>query len=265
MGSPKFPRLICYSVLAASLLGLGLFFSCGSNSTSTSNGQSGGTVTTTITDPMGGCGLSADHVYVTITKVTANISADAGASDSGWRTLVDLSSAPKQIDLASLDTASCLLTQLGSTTLPAGKYQQIRLYLLANNASQGPSNNACSGVGGFNCVQPTDSSLQPLLLSSEAQTGIKIPSSQITSGGLTVSDGQAVDLNINFNAGCSLVREGNGKWRLKPVLHAGQVQTNNNALSGKVIDSSTQNPIAGANVFLEQPVNGIDVVTESKT
>ncbi len=264
MGGPKLPRLISYSLIVATLVGLGLVISCGGGSMNTST-NTNGTVNTSITDPPGGCGLTADHVWVTITKVTANISADAGANDSGWQTLVDLTGAPKQIDLATLDTASCLLTQLGSTTLPAGKYQQIRFYLLANNASSGPSNNACNSVGGFNCVQPSGGSLEPLLLSSEAQTGIKIPSSQITNGGLTVTAGQAVDLNINFNAGCSLVHEGNGQWRLKPVLHAGQVQTNNNALSGTVIDSVTHNPIAGANVYLEQPSNGIDVVMDSKT
>ena len=267
MGSPKFPRFVSYSVLAASLLGLALYLSCGGGSTNTSIGGSSGTVNTTLTDPPSSCGVSFDHVYVTITKVTANISADAGASDSGWQTLADLTGAPKQIDLMSLANTTCLLTQLGSTTLPTGKYQQIRLYLLSNNPAGGaatPSPNLCGGAG-FNCVQMNGSSPQTLLLSSEAQTGIKIPSSQITQGGLTVNSGQAVDLNIDFNAGCSLVHQGNGKWRLKPVLHAGQVQTNNNALSGKVIDSSTLKPIAGASVSLEQPVNGVDVVTDSTT
>lgn len=263
MGSPKLLRYTSLSVLAVSLLGLGFYFGCGGGGMNTSTNTSG-TVNTSISDPPGGCGVTADHVFVTVTKVTAHLSADAGPTDSGWQTLVDLTSAPRQIDLGSLDTASCLLTQLGSTTLPAGKYQQIRFYLLANNASAGPSNNACSSVGTFNCVQPSGGAIEPLLLSSEAQTGIKIPSSQITSGGLTVSAGQAVDLNINFNAGCSLVHQGNGQWRLKPVLHAGQIQTNNNALSGTVIDSSTQKPIAGANVYLEQPSNGIDIVMDGK-
>ena len=265
MGSSKISRFISLSVLAASLVGLGLFFSCGGGTTNTSIGGSNGTVNTTLSDPMGGCAISADHVYVTVTKVTANVSADANSTDGSWQTLVDLTGAPKQVDLASLATGTCALSQLGSASLPAGKYQQIRLYLLANNAALGPANNACSAVGGFNCVQPAGETLQPLLLSSEAQTGIKIPSSQITQGGLTVNAGDTVDLNIDINAGCSLVHQGNGKWRLKPVLHAGQVETNNSGLSGRVVDSASNNPIAGATVSLEQPVNGIDVVFDTTT
>jgi Domain of unknown function (DUF4382)/Carboxypeptidase regulatory-like domain len=266
MGRRKLPRFVAYPFLAASLLGLGLLLSCGGGSMTTSVGAPGGTVTTSLTDPPS-CGFSFDHVYVTITKVTANLSADAGSSDSGWQTLADLSGSPKQIDLLSLADTTCLLTQLGSTTLPAGKYQQIRLYLLSNSPSGGaatPSSNAC-GNAGYNCVVPAGGSAQTLLLSSEAQTGIKIPSSQITSGGLTVGSGQTVDLNIDFNTCSSLVHQGNGMWRLKPVLHAGEVATNSNALSGKVVDSTSSQPIAGAVVSLEQPSNGIDVVTDSTT
>lgn len=267
MDSSKATRFISYTVLAASLVGLGLFFSCGGGTSNASLGGANGTVNTTITDPPS-CSVSFDHVWVTITKVTASLNADASPSDTGsWQTLVDLTGSPKQIDLLSLASTTCLLTQLGSTSLPAGKYQQIRIYLLSNNPTGGaatPANNMC-GTGSYNCVVPNGGSAQPLLLSSEAQTGIKIPASQISSGGLTVDAGQATDLNIDFNTCSSLVHEGNGQWRLKPVLHAGEVQTNNNALSGKVVDSATLIPIAGATVSLEQPSNGIDVVTDTTT
>ena len=244
-----------------------LVVSCGGPSNSSN--PTTGTVNTSITDPPT-CSAQVSHVYVTIAKVTAHINANASPTDSGWQTIVDLTGSPKQIDLLSLANTTCLLTQLGSTTLPAGKYQQIRLYLLSNTPSAGgatPSPNAC-GSTSFNCVVPSGGSAQTLLLSSESQTGIKIPSSQITSGGLTVSLGQAVDLNIDFNTCESLVHEGNGQWRLKPVLHAGEVGTTNNAISGKVIDSQTQQPINQALVSLEQPDpsnSSIDIVTDGTT
>jgi Domain of unknown function (DUF4382)/Carboxypeptidase regulatory-like domain len=269
MGSPRSTFYTSCAILLGFLVGAALVLSCGGGTSSMSSGPTTGTVTTSIADPPS-CSATFDHVYVTITKVTANVSADASATDSSWQTLVDLTSSPKQIDLLSLANTTCLLTQLGSTSLPAGKLQQIRLYLLSNSPSSGaatPSPNAC-GSAGFNCVVPSGGSAQTLLLSSEAQTGIKIPSSQITSGGLTVTAGRAVDLNIDFNTCDSLVHEGNGQWRLKPVLHAGEVSTNNNALSGKVIDSSTQNPIAGAVVSLEQPdpsSTSVDIVTDTTT
>jgi hypothetical protein len=148
--------------------------------------------------------------------------------------------------------------------LQPGTYQQIRVILLANSASSGPSPNACGSGNGFNCVVPHNGSAQELLLSSEAQTGIKIPPGQIAGGGITLTAGQAADLNINFDACASILREGNGSYRLKPVLHAGEASVNNNALSGKVVDSVTSSPIAGAVVLLEQrDSNGFDRVKDA--
>jgi len=97
-------------------------------------------------------------------------------------------------------------------------------------------------------------------LSSEANTGLKIPPGQIVGGPLQVTAGQSVDLNIDFNACASIVREGNGKFRLKPTLTAGQVSANNTGISGKVVDSLTKAPIAGnVQVAVEQPDStGVD-------
>jgi len=58
---------------------------------------------------------------------------------------------------------------------------------------------------------------QPLQLSSESKTGIKIPSGQIAGGDFTVGSGEDKDLNIDFNACASVVVQGNGQYRLKPV------------------------------------------------
>ena len=233
---------------------LALLASCGGG-TSSSPPSMTGTVTTSISDPPS-CALAFDHVYVTVTKVTAHISSTADENASGWVTLVDLTSSPKQIDLLHLPgLGACVLSQtLGSTTgLQPGKYQQIRLYLLANNASSGPDPNTC-GAGAFNCVVPAGGAAQPLLLSSEAQTGLKVPPGQIAGGGINLQAGQSADLNIDFDACASIRPQGNGQYRLKPTLHAGVVSVNNNSLGGKVVDGSNSNaPIEGAAVLLEQP------------
>lgn len=235
------------------LIGLSWLASCGGYSTPQSTSPTTGTVNTSITDPPS-CSFAFSHVWVTVTKVTANISSTADDSSTGWVTLVDLTSNPMQVDLLSLASPACVLTQLGSTTgLPPGMYQQIRMYLLANNASAGPATNNCGTGNGFNCVVPSGGSPVELQLSSEAQTGIKIPSSQISSGGVTIAAGQATDLSIDFSACDSIVQEGNGQYRLTPVLHAGEVALNGNAISGTVLDSSSNAPVAGATVLLEQP------------
>ena len=148
-----------------------------------------------------------------------------------------------------------MLAQLGSTSLPVGSYQQIRLLLVSNSPDSGsalPANNACAN-NGFNCVVLEDASIHELELSSQANTGLKIPPGQIVGGPLVVTAGQSVDLNIDFNACASIVHEGNGKFSLKPALTASQVSPNNSGISGKVVDSVTKAPIAGSvQVAIEQ-------------
>src|SRR2546427_12123710 len=92
---------------------------------------------------------------------------------------------------------------------------------------------------------------QALQLSSESQTGIKIPSGQIAGGSFTVGSGQTKDLNIDFDACASVVVQGNGQYRLKPVLHAGEVslQSASSSISGTIIDGSAQ-PIVGGNTVV---------------
>ena len=259
----KESRIHAYTILGISLvlsLAVVAIVGCGGSNTTSSTSPTTGTVNTFLSDPPT-CSAVFSHVYVTITEVQANVNASAGPNSSGWQTLVDLTSSPKQVDLLSLNPSATqgfcgTLYMLGTKALPPGKYQQIRLILLANNAS-GPSNNACST--GNNCVVPSGSSSSyELQLPSEAQTGIKIPSSQIANGGLTVSAGQSVDFNINFDTCASILQEGNGQYLLKPVLHSGEVTLNGtNTISGKVVEGTgSPNPgtgIGNAVVLLEQP------------
>ncbi|TAM78846.1 MAG: DUF4382 domain-containing protein [Acidobacteria bacterium] len=249
------------------VLSLAVFamISCGGSTTPTT--ATTGTVNLSMTDPAT-CTFAFSHVYVTVTKVTANIDPNADPNGSGWQTLIDLTNSPMQIDLLSLasPTTVCLLKSLGASgPLPPGKYQQIRLYLLDNSTSSSGSN-LCQNNTGWNCVvsgtsqNPVYSELQ---LSSEVQTGIKIPSTNITSGGLTVTAGQSVDLNIDFQSCASIVHEGNGMYRLKPVLFAGEVSKNMNSISGQVVDKSNSNPVPNATVLFEQPSGGSEMIIDS--
>ena len=206
-----------------------------------------GTVTTTLSDPATCQAPNGpySHVYVTITDVKANMSASANSSDSGWVDLTpNLSKSPMQVDLLGQANNHCFLATLGDNLqLQAGTYQQIRL-ILASNTATSVSGNMCGSAN--NCVVlASNSSVHPIQLSSEAQTGIKIPAGQIDSGGFTVSAGKTSDLDINFNTCSSLVVEGNGQYRLKPVLHAGEVSTTSTSINGTVLDASTGNPIDG--------------------
>jgi hypothetical protein len=185
------------------------------------------------------------HVYVTITDVRAHVSATAGDSDPGWVDLTPgLSTAPMQVDLLGQANNQCFLATLGDAQqLQAASYQQIRL-ILAPNGGATMASNPCGGDA--NCVVlASDSSVHTLELSSEAKTGIKIPSGQIASGKFTIAAGQTEDLDIDFIACQSIVHQGNGKYRLKPVLHAGEVSTTSTSINGKVMDGVTGDPVNG--------------------
>jgi hypothetical protein len=229
-------------------------------------GSQPGTVNVSLSDPATCAAPSGPyrHVYVTVTDVKIHQSASASSNDSGWQDLApQLKDSPVQVDLLGVAN-QCFLAMLGSTGIQPGHYQQIRVILAANNVSV--NNNKCGNFA--NCVtltnDPTNTPLA-LQLSSESQTGIKIPSGQIAGGEFVIGSGETKDLNIDFNACASLIVDGNGQYRLKPVLHAGEVstQTASTSISGTIIDASTQQPVVGGNtiVALEHTDgNGIDRV-----
>jgi hypothetical protein len=239
--------------------------SCSSSGTA-SNSPGPAIVNTHLSDPATCQAPSGPfaHVYVTITDVEANVSSSASASDSGWEDLTPtLKSSPKQIDLLGQANNQCFLATLGDNQqLQAGSYQQIRLILADNSTSV--SGNMCNGSA--NCVVlASDSGVHELQLSSEAKTGIKIPSGEIAGGQFTIAAGQTKDLDIDFSTCESIVQEGNGQYRLKPVLHAGEVSTTSTSINGKVLDSASGNPVNGTvMVAVEQKDSGgVDRIYQS--
>jgi Domain of unknown function (DUF4382) len=203
-------------------------------------------------------------VFVTISEVEIH---QSNAASDTWVLLTPVGMAPKQVDLLGPTLNNCFLAQLGSTTeIPAGTYDQIRITLTPNTAAAASSvaGNVC-GASATNCVVVGGVTTE-LKLSSEANTGLKIPSGQLTGGPITVAVGQVDDIGIDFDACASIVTEGNGGFRLKPVLHAGEANLQaNTAIRGKLFDPAIHTgtiPSAHGIVALEQkdPATGIDRV-----
>jgi hypothetical protein len=261
-----------YAINSMEAIGFGLalclivsFTACGgSSSQSASNsGNSNGIATTvniTISDPhtcSGPSGLFA-HIYITVTDVQIHASSTAGPNDPGWVDLTpNLKNNPLQIDLLAQANNQCFLASLGSTTeLQPGSYQQIRVFLAPNTVSV--PRNQCDVTANCVMLSANPGRPLPLNLSSESQTGIKIPSGQIAGGQFTIAAGQTKDLNIDFDACGSIVSQGNGQYRLKPVLHAGEVVLTSTSINGTVIDSVTGHAINGGVtvVALEQKDSG---------
>ena len=255
----RFRRLSTLVLILIFAVAMAAFLaSCsGGNSSSSPTSTQPGRVNLSMSDPATCSGPQGpfSHVYVTVTDVQIHTNPSAGSNDSGWIDLTPgLKSSPMQIDLLGTANSQCFLASLGSgLALEAGTYQQMRV-MLADNAGAKVANNQC-GPSANNCVvMAADGSLRTLNLSSESQTGLKIPSGQLAGGQFTIAAGQTKDLNIDFDACASCVAQGNGQFRLKPVLHAGEVSLNSSSISGKLVDKATNLPLVGgkAIVALEQ-------------
>lgn len=212
-----------------------------------------GTLSVSMTDAPA-CGF--DAVNVTVNKVRVNKSATASDTDAGW-TDITLSPA-KKINLLNLTNG--VLQDLGSTTLEAGHYTQIRL-VLDSNAN-----------GSANTVVPTGGTAEKSLdTPSAVQSGIKL------NGEFDVAAGQKSDIVLDFDACKSVVTKGNGSYALKPVIKMipaalngidGYVATaalaNHVMVSaqqnGKVISATAANATTGEFFLSRLPVGNYDVV-----
>lgn len=143
------------------------------------------------------CGY--DEVNVTIEKVRVHRSADAADGAAGWSEVV-LNPALR-VDLLTLSNG--VLAELGQTSLPAGRYTQLRL-VLADNSASAPLANS---------VVPTGGTETALTTPSAQQSGLKLNVQ------MDVAANQVADFVIDFDACKSVVKRGNsGQYNLKPVI-----------------------------------------------
>jgi len=180
---------------AASLGAAAILAACGGGGGSAAGD---GSLRVALTDAPS-CGY--DHVWVTVEKVRVHQSAGAADAEGGWTELT-LSPA-RRIDLLTLTNG--LVEELGTTPLPPGRYQQIRM-VLASNTGTGTTSVA-------NAVQPTGGEIIPLSTPSGQQSGLKLQAH------FDVAAGQMADLVLDFDACRSVVKAGNsGNYSLKPVI-----------------------------------------------
>lgn len=128
--------------------------------------------------------IDFDSVIVEIVQV------DVHTEQNGW---ITLNSNPGLYNLLELqnDVTAVLVNQ---NELPAGELSQLRLILGTQNYAT------------------LDSLSYPLLLSSQSNTGIKINLNA------SIPNNQLVEVLIDFDAEKSIVEQGNGSFRLKPVI-----------------------------------------------
>jgi hypothetical protein len=225
-------KLTRISLLTSSALAAAVLVACGGGSdtdTDTPPPPAMGSLKVAMTDAPA-CGF--DAVNVTVNKVRVHKSSAAADTDAGW-TDITLSPA-KKINLLNLTNGA--LAELGQTSLEVGNYTQLRLVLDAN-----------TGNATHNSVVLTGTTTEVTLdTPSAVQSGIKLVSN------FAVTEGQRMDLVLDFDACKSILTKGNGKYALKPVVKV--IPTLINGISGFV------NPaLLTSNVMVSAQQNGVIV------
>lgn len=155
-------------------------------------------------------------VLVTVEKVRVQTSSTAAESDAGWQEIVP-AGGPVQVDL--LDLTNGKLAELGTTTVPAATYSQLRL-VLADNTGANPLANA---------VQLNDGTMVALKTPSAQQSGLKIQ------GNFNVAADTTTPVLLDFDACKSIVvAGGSGQYILKPVVRLTERAKATGAIQGFV-------------------------------
>lgn len=162
-----------------------------------------------------------DQVNIDVQEIQIN-------GPQGWQSLGTVDKVINLLDLTNGVTTT-LVNEFG---IEAGHYTQLRMILGANNT-----------------VLPKGATTPvPLKVPSGMQSGIKL---NVT---FDVAPGTTKDVFIDFNAARSVFvhQAGNsGQYILRPVVF-GYAEVVTGSLSGTVTDATTHQPIAGAEVSIQQ-------------
>lgn len=193
MPHPKPAGLLTGFVLAIVLAG------CGGDG---GGGAQTGSLSVSLTDAPA-CGF--DAVNITVDRVRVHRSSSANENAAGWTTIALVP--PRKINLLDLNDPTqpnLALEHLGVAPLEAGHYTQLRLVLVANSGGPPFANSVVLSA------QPN--SEIALDTPSAVQSGIKLIHQ------FTVNSGQRTDLLLDFDACKSVLKTGNNKYKLKPVI-----------------------------------------------
>ena len=145
-------------------------------------------------------------VEMTITRVEANL-------NCGWQTI---STTPVDVNLLDLAKQEVLV---GANTIPAGRYNQVRFFV-------------------EDATVTDETGTHELEIPSAERTGIKV------NVNYDVEPNAVTGVLLDFNVYKSIVRTGNGRYKLQPVIPA-VVRTASGTVTGRVVDG-VGTPLAGA-------------------
>ena len=158
------------------------------------SGTGKGTLKIYLTDAPG----DYQEVNINISRIEGHI---AGEDEEGYWEILKEWPDGLAVDLISLKNVSILL---GSKKLEPNKYTQLRIFL------NGEASLVLEGEEG-----PDGSTVEEVTLEipSSANTGIKL------NRPFEIEEGMITKLTIDFDAEKSVIKTGNGKYKMKPVIH----------------------------------------------
>ena len=162
-----------------------------------------------------------DSVIICVTRVEVHRAGND--STSGWFVINDLT---RYFDLLQLTNGASAI--LGDTSLPAGQYTQIRLFI---------------GDGSYVVDQGIKHDLE---VPSGSQSGLKLIHQ------FTIESNKLYELLLDFNVEKSIIITGNGQYKLKPTIKVTPVVISG-SISGQVLPLDAQPTI--------WTVYGIDTIT----
>ena len=162
-----------------------------------------------------------DSVIICVTRVEVHKAGND--STSGWFVIND---STRYFDLLQLTNGASAI--LGDTSLPAGQYTQIRLFI---------------GDGSYVIDQGIKYDLE---VPSGSQSGLKLIHQ------FTIESNKLYELLLDFNVEKSIVITGNGQYKLKPTIKVTPVVISG-SISGQVLPLDAQPTI--------WTVYGIDTIT----
>ena len=230
------------------LLGISLIFLTGCVSDLVVPGGLGtGTLKIYLTDAPG----DYKEVNINISKIEGHIANNG--EEGSWEVLKEWSGG-LPVDLIKLEDVSMLLASL---ELEPNKYTQLRIFL------NGDASLVLEGEDGPN--RPTET--VPLEIPSSANSGIKL------NHPFKIVEGMITKLTIDFDAEKSVIKTGNGKYKMEPVISlssetysTGEVPGGVGLVSGSVSYYESRNlalvGISGASIEL---TGGVYIFTNTTT
>jgi hypothetical protein len=184
-------------------------------------------------------------------KAVEVVPASAAADSQAGLPVIATFEQPKEINVLDLKFQQQLL---GTASIPAGDYSQVRLVLAANTDPANPAN--------YLTLASDPNTRIPIDTPSGQESGLKV------TGNFTVAAGQSTALVLDFDPARAIVQAGaSGNWNFKPtgirLVETKDILANYGALSGQIVQETTdssgqkvQAPVLDATVSVTEDGSG---------